>query len=191
MTSVLSHVLVIVHPVCFLAFGSGSRSGSWTKRRVGKASVCPTTASMRLTSLTGDDRPSGRVTSSWSARRHRSAHDVITLSQRAGDSHQSASLGSGVLAAQHASGAVSTERQLRADARTRPDRRTLSLPLSVAVAFGVAGPLDFRRFAGSGRTAHITASHGHITAYLIGDSRTAGQHSTIAGLMKMASMHIA
>ena len=62
MTSVLSHALFVVHPVCFLAFSSRSRSGSWARRRVGRVSVCPTAASMRLTSLSGGDRPSGRVT---------------------------------------------------------------------------------------------------------------------------------
>jgi len=63
MTSLLSHVLVVVHPVCFIAFSERWRSGSVTaRRRVGRMSVCPTAASMRLTSLSGGDRPSGRVT---------------------------------------------------------------------------------------------------------------------------------
>jgi len=58
MTSLLSHVIVVLHPVCVVVFSSRSRSGSWARRRVGKVSVCPST-SLRLPSLSGGDRPGG------------------------------------------------------------------------------------------------------------------------------------
>ena len=86
MTSLLSHVLVVVHPVCFIVFSS--RSGSGARRRVGKVSVCPS-ASLRLASLSGGgDRPSGRV--ARTCRLH-SAPECTIRSMLPGQFHQTAS----------------------------------------------------------------------------------------------------
>lgn len=61
MTSLLSSVVVVVHPVCFIAFSVRSQSGGWARRRLPRMSVCPS-ASMRQASLSGGDCPgTGRV----------------------------------------------------------------------------------------------------------------------------------
>ena len=86
-SSLLSHVLVVVHPVCFIAFSSRSLSGSWARRRVGNVSACPS-ASLRLASLSGGDRHSGRV--ARTCRLH-SAPECTIRSMLPGQFHQAAS----------------------------------------------------------------------------------------------------
>jgi len=56
MTSLLGHVVVVAHPVCFMACGSRWRSGSLARRRLRRVSACPS-GSLRLASLSGGGRP--------------------------------------------------------------------------------------------------------------------------------------
>jgi len=86
MTSLLSSVLVVLHPVCYIAFSRRSRSGSWARRRVGDASACPS-ASLRLASLSGD-RPGGRMTRTC---RLHSAPECTMLAMLSGQLHPTAS----------------------------------------------------------------------------------------------------